>query len=370
VKAPRVADLVAALERVMPAAWAEPWDAVGLLVGDPTARVKRVFVTLDPTHAALADAVRAGADVLLTHHPAFLEAPSRLTAGEGAAGVPFAAVAAGIALVSQHTNLDRAPQGADALALHLGLEIEGPLERSAQDVSIVVTYVPPSAVAVVLSALAAAGAGRIGRYEGCAFTSPGVGRFTPLDGSAPATGTRDGVSVVDEVRIEAVCERRTADAVVAGIREAHPYEEPVITVREAALARGCARMGRICVGPKGSTVGSLARRVSATLGVKARVWGDPDRPVARIATAPGSGRSLVEDALREGCDAFVTGELRYHEALDAAARGLAVIEAGHDATEWPLVPVLADAARETAGLSPDAVIVGARPNDWWTAEGN
>jgi putative NIF3 family GTP cyclohydrolase 1 type 2 len=104
--------------------------------------------------------------------------------------------------------------------------------------------------------------------------------------------------------------------------------------------------------------------------VKARAWGDAGRRVSRVAVAPGSGRSLIEDALREGCDAFVTGELRYHEALDAVARGLAVVEAGHDATEWPLVQVLADAARTTPGLPADAVVVGARSNVWWIAEGN
>jgi dinuclear metal center YbgI/SA1388 family protein len=366
---PRVADLVAALETAMPAAWAEPWDAVGLLVGDPRARVSRVFVSLDPTHASLAEAVDAGADVLLTHHPAFLTPPTRLTAGAGAAGLPFAAAAAGIALVCAHTNLDRAPAGADALARALGLEIEGPLESSGQDVAVVVTYAPTDAVEPVLAALAGAGAGSIGRYAGCSFTSAGTGRFTPLDGSAPCAGVRGSGASVDEVRIEVVCDRGSVDAVSAAARAAHPYEEPVIAVQEASLSRGVARLGRVCAAPKGATTASLATLVSQRLGVKARGWGEAGRAVSRVAIAPGSGRSLVEDAVRAGCDAFVTGELRYHEALDAAARGLAVIEAGHDATEWPLVPVLADAARGTAGLAPDAVIVGARADVWWTAEG-
>jgi dinuclear metal center YbgI/SA1388 family protein len=370
VRRPLVADLVDALGRAMPPAWAEPWDAVGLLVGDAGAAVSRVLVTLDPTHASLAEAVSTGANVLLTHHPAFRSTPARLTAGDGAAGLPFAAAAAGVALISQHTNLDRAPDGADALPLALGLEISGPLEQSAQDVAVLVTYAPASSAEAVLAALTRAGAGRIGHYGGCSFSSEGTGRFTPLDGSAPCAGEAGKPSSVDEVRIEAVCARDATDAVAAAVRAVHPYEEPVMTTHEATLSRGAARLGRVCLASKGASVGSLAQLVSARLGVKARVWGDAGRGVSRIAVAPGSGRSLLEDAMREGCDAFVTGELRYHEALDAAARGLAVIEAGHDATEWPLVPVLAEAARTTSGLAADAVIVGGRPNVWWTAEGN
>jgi dinuclear metal center YbgI/SA1388 family protein len=370
VRRPLVSDLVAALEMALPPAWAEPWDAVGLLVGDADAQVSGVLVTLDPTHASLAVAVRAGANVLLTHHPALLTAPARLTARDGAAGLPFAAAAAGVALIAQHTNLDRAPEGADALPLALGLEISGPLEQSSQEVAVLVTYVPASSAEAVLAALRGAGAGRIGSYEGCSFVSEGIGRFTPLPGSAPCAGLVGEPSSVDEVRIEAVFARDATDAVTAAVRAAHPYEEPVMTVREAALARGAARLGRVCSAPKDANVGSLAKLVSVRLGVKARVWGDAERRISRIAVAPGSGRSLLEDAMREGCDAFVTGELRYHEALDAAARGLAVIEAGHDATEWPLVPVLATAAGTTAGLGADAVTVGVRSNVWWTAEGN
>jgi dinuclear metal center YbgI/SA1388 family protein len=370
VRRPLVRDLVDALARAMPPTWAEPWDAVGLLVGDADVEVSRVLVTLDPTHDSLAEALRAGANVLLTHHPAFLTTPERLTADSGAAGLPFAAAAAGVALVAQHTNLDRAPDGADALPLALGLEISGLLEQSWEDVAVLVTYVPASSAEAVLAALRGAGAGRIGRYDGCTFASDGSGRFTPLPGSAPCAGSAGEPSSVDEVRIEVLCPRDATYAVTAAVRAVHPYEEPVMTTHDAVLSRGAARLGRVCAAPKGASVGSLAQLVSVRLGVKARVWGDAGRRISRIAVAPGSGRSLLQDAMREGCDAFVTGELRYHEALDAAARGLSVIEAGHDATEWPLVRVLADAARTTSGLAADAVLVGGRPNVWWTAEGN
>lgn len=365
----RLRDLLERLDVDFPTAWAEAWDRVGLLVGDPESLVERVFVSLDPTPSALAEAIDAGAQVLLTHHPAFLDAPERFAPASGMAGVPFAAASAGVALVACHTNLDRAPAGADALPAALGLRVTGPLESSSARVATIVSYVPAAAAAAVLAALHGAGAGRIGRYAECAFLGVGEGRYTPLDGSSPAAGEPGVPHSEAEVRVEVVCEPSRVDRALVALRGAHPYEEPVVWTSEAMLSRGAARMGRVCEPPAASTVGSLAAHVSQVLGVRVRVWGDRMAPVSFVGVAPGSGRSLVADARRTGCDVLITGELRYHEALDASDAGLPVIEAGHDATEWPLVPVLASGAACTKGLGEEAVLT-ARPSiRWWTTEG-
>jgi putative NIF3 family GTP cyclohydrolase 1 type 2 len=107
--------------------------------------------------------------------------------------------------------------------------------------------------------------------------------------------------------------------------------------------------------------------VAGVLGVRTRTWGDPTTPVTRIAVAPGSGRSFLPAAVAAGCDALVTGELRYHEALDALQSGLTLIEAGHDATERPLTAELARIASEAPGLGSGAVIVEDAPFPWWIA---
>lgn len=367
--AAKLRDLVERLDAEFPMMWAEPWDRVGLLVGDPDAVIERVFVSLDPTPSVLAAARDAGAQVLLTHHPVLLDGEARLAPAPGMAGVPFAAASAGVSLVACHTNLDRAPAGADALPTALGLPVRGPLESSGATVATIVSHVPHGAVDDVLAALQGAGAGRIGEYAGCAYIGEGEGRYTPLDGSAPTAGEHGASHSEAEARIEVVCAPSVVGAAVEALRRAHPYEEPVVLTAEATLSRGAARMGRVCEAPVGSTVGSLAAHVSLVLGVRVRVWGDRGTPVSLVGVAPGSGRSLVPDARRTGCDVLVTGELRYHEALDAAACGLAIIEAGHDATEWPLVPVLASGAARTKGLGETVVLVDRPMVHWWTTEG-
>ena len=113
----------------------------------------------------------------------------------------------------------------------------------------IVVFVPVDAAEKVRAALAEAGAGRIGDYDQASFTSPGEGRFRPLEGAAPAIGEVGRAEVVDEVRIETVCARRLRGAAVAAMLAAHPYEEPAYDVIELAALdepdRGSGRIGRL-----------------------------------------------------------------------------------------------------------------------------
>src|SRR5213082_49286 len=93
---------------------------------------------------------------------------------------------------------------------------------------VLTVYVPIAAATAVRSALAAAGAGRIGKYVGCSFSAHGVGRFLPLEGAHPAVGAVGEMAEVAEERIETVVDRELLATVLRAARAAHPYEEPVI----------------------------------------------------------------------------------------------------------------------------------------------
>lgn len=92
---------------------------------------------------------------------------------------------------------------------------------------LLITTVPASHLSAVLDAIAQAGAGVIGHYTHCAFTSPGTGHFKPDEHANPTIGAKAEVNEVDEIRIETFCERSRVKAVIAALRAAHPYEEPV-----------------------------------------------------------------------------------------------------------------------------------------------
>ncbi|MGJ4905411.1 hypothetical protein ACQR0V_27850 [Bradyrhizobium sp. HKCCYLS2058] len=94
----------------------------------------------------------------------------------------------------------------------------------------IVVHVPEAAGDAVRHAMGEAGAGRIGNYDHCSFTSKGTGRFRSLAGANPAIGAVGRLETVEEERIEAVCAGDRLRSVIQAIRSAHPYEEPTIDV--------------------------------------------------------------------------------------------------------------------------------------------
>lgn len=87
-------------------------------------------------------------------------------------------------------------------------------------------YVPEQSLEAVKQAVFAAGAGKIGHYDQCCWQVKGQGQFRPLEGSHPHTGAVDELEQIDEWRVEMVLEDHKAEAVVAALKLAHPFEEP------------------------------------------------------------------------------------------------------------------------------------------------
>ena len=362
-----VGQIERAIATALPPEWSEEWDRGGLLAGDPEREVTGVALALDPTRAAIAQAAHRGANVLVTHHPAFLTPPSSIRPGRGAGGVLFAAMDAGVALINAHTNLDRAPAAGLLLPRALGLKTLKPIERRTMPVSLVSVYVPSSDADKVLDAMLGAGAGRIGEYEGCSYVSAeGTGSYVPRADTAPTVGSPGVRTATSEVRLEVIAPRARARGVVSAARSAHPYEEPLVVSADVEIARASARMGMLCAPTGPLTLETLAETASASFGITPRVWGAPGTQVTRVATATGSAGSLISDVLSSGAQALVAGEVRYHDALDALEAGLCIIEVGHDVSEWPLVALLDQVVRGVDGIDPHAIHMLSSEPGWWT----
>jgi len=94
----------------------------------------------------------------------------------------------------------------------------------------IVVFVPLSHGDVLRKAMAEAGAGHIGNYDFCSFSSLGQGRFRPLEGTNPFIGQQGTVEVVEEERLETICPESKIQRVLEAVRKAHPYEEPAIDI--------------------------------------------------------------------------------------------------------------------------------------------
>ncbi|MDZ4169011.1 MAG: Nif3-like dinuclear metal center hexameric protein [Coriobacteriia bacterium] len=361
-----VGDVERAVVRAFPADRAEGWDRIGLLAGDPLAEVTGVVLALDPSPEAIDEAHRRGANVLVTHHPAFLDPVAPVRGAPGGGGTVFRALSKGVSLINAHTNLDRDPGAQRLIPSLLGLTPVAPIERSAQPCAVVTVYVPLKSADEVADAMSGAGGGAVGRYQACSFSCTGIGRFTADDGADPAVGVAGQPTNVEEVRLEMITSRPLSVRVVAAARASHPYEEPLITVTEVLRSRNASALGMLCEASEGFTLADLVGRAAAAFCVKPRVWGEASSPIGRVACATGSAGSLIHDAIAAGATALVAGEVRYHDATEALERGLAVVEIGHDVSEWPLVGLLAQVVRGVAGIEPDRIYEMNASTAWWT----
>ncbi|WP_433343813.1 Nif3-like dinuclear metal center hexameric protein [Micromonospora sp. CA-111912] len=129
---PTVADVVATLHRHYPPAWAEDWDRVGLVLGEPTAEVRRVACVVDVVPETVAEALAAGADMIVAHHPLLLRGVSSVAPTTYKGRIVHQLIKADVALLVAHTNADVADPGvSDALAARFGLTGLRPLHPPA-----------------------------------------------------------------------------------------------------------------------------------------------------------------------------------------------------------------------------------------------
>lgn len=217
-----VADVMDALERRFPLDLAEDWDVNGLSVGRPDAAVTRVLFAVDPVLAVVEEAVEAGCDMIVTHHPLLLRGVTTVNAATPKGAVVHRLIESGVALYNAHTNADHAGSGvADALASVLGVTGVLPLVPLAGD--------------------AEQGTGRIGRLDTPMTLAEFAGRAARV---LPETmhGVRVAGDLTGEVRTVAVV-GGSGDSFLAAARAAGAdvyltadlRHHPASDAREAAM---------------------------------------------------------------------------------------------------------------------------------------
>ncbi len=345
----KVHEAIKALESIAPLEFAADWDNVGLLIGSSDWNANNIFLTIDLTESVLREAVDRSTQMIVAYHPPIFEPLFSLTDAQPKQRIVLVAARAGIAVYSPHTALDAAPGGVnDWIAAGLGsgdiraLEANDCLPESEQYK--LVTFCPADEVERLRYTLAAAGAGRIGKYELCSFEIKGTGTFLAGKDTNPTRGQKGTLEKVDEVRLEMVCPKAALALAVTTVKQFHPYEEPPIEIYklQARPLRDVGHGRRLVLDQKVS-LQELGERVKARLGVKQVrvVLGDnPPRRIRTIGICAGAAGSLCEQATQQGCQVFITGEMRHHDVLAAQATGCTIILAGHTNTERGYLKVL------------------------------
>lgn len=337
---PTIRDITTALEDWAPPASKFDYDNVGLQIGRAERAVSKVLVALDLTPAVIDEAEEIGAELIVTHHPLFFRPQKRLVGDDHIGGMALRMAEQEIAYYTIHTNLDVAHGGVSfGLAEKLGLQDIRFLSPSMGKLVKLVVFVPDSHAEPVRSAAANAGAGQIGDYSECSFQTKGIGRFRPGADADPHIGEAGGeIQSVEEVRLEMEVMRWDLHRVLNSVRAVHPYEEVAYDV--FPMETPASRVGSGAIGILPSPVGlsSFLKTILDRLDAASlRYSGDPDQSIKTVAVCGGSGTSLFEEAMTQGANAFVTGDVTYHKFFEAMeAKGshrMAIIDPGHYETE-------------------------------------
>lgn len=348
-----VSDVTGVLEKWVPLSLAAEWDNVGLLLGDGRQPVSKVMTCLTVTPESADEAVERGVNLIVSHHPILFKAIKSLTTHSREGAMLLKLISAGVAVYSPHTAFDNAPGGInDILARRLGLTAVRPLRSLVTERNVkIVVFVPESDLAKVSDAIFGAGAGVIGKYRECSFRLAGTGTFFGESDSSPTVGSKGRREDVGEWRLEVVCPQAKLETVVRALRQAHSYEEPAFDIYPLAGDPSRYGSGRIGSLAESMSLADFARLAKTQLGAAVvQIVGDESKAVKTVGLACGAAGEFFYDAARAKADVFLTGELRFHDALAAQAKDVGVIVAGHYATERPAVEEL---SQRLANAFPD-----------------
>lgn len=344
----QVQDVINVIEQFAPIVYQESYDNSGLQVGDASMEVSGVLLSLDITEAIVDDALARGCNMIVAHHPLLFSGLKKITGGDYVQRVVVKAIKNDIALYAAHTNLDNMRQGVSAkMAEKLSLKNTHILRSPKGTLLKLYTYAPIEAAKAVKDALLAAGAGAIGQYTECSFSTKGEGTFRASHAANPTIGVAGGARTqVEEQKIEVILPLHLQSNVLKALKEAHPYEEvayELISLKNTHQDIGAGLVGELERPMEESYFMEWLKEKMQTNCIRHTAL--LHKPIQKIALCGGAGSFLLADAISAKADVFITGDYKYHQFFDADGKIL-IADIGHYESEQFTVELLSDIIKE------------------------
>ncbi|MGI6340369.1 MAG: Nif3-like dinuclear metal center hexameric protein [Bacteroidales bacterium] len=330
----KLKELCSFLDSAIPLSFQESYDNSGLQVGNPEQEISSALLTTDITEEVVEEAMNNGCELIISHHPLIFKNLKSITGKTITETIILKSVQQNIAIYSSHTNLDAVQNGVSMkMAEKLGLRNVRVLLPLRDKLLKLVTFVPEAHFEKVAGAIFDAGAGVTGNYDRCGFSAAGRGSFRAGNNARPFTGEKGIVHFENEIRFETVLFSHLKNKVIAALIKNHPYEEVAYDIIKLDNEIPGAGMG--CVGDLIEPAGQLdfIKRIADIFNAQGiRHSSTSDRMISKVALCGGSGAFLLNDAISHGADAFVTGDVKYHDWFDADKRIL-LVDIGHYESE-------------------------------------
>jgi len=327
-------NIVDHLESVAPLSYQESYDNAGLIVGDPSMEIVSALVTLDVTEEVIEEAITKGCNLIISHHPLIFKGIKRITGGNEVERCLLKAIKNEVAIYAAHTNLDSITGGVNSkICEKLGLKNCKILSPAKNELVKFVTYIPEQHFEFVRSALFSAGAGEIGNYDQCSYSSGGSGTFRGNESSSPFVGEKGILHTEPEIKLETIFSRHLTSRILKALAASHPYEEVAYDLIPLENEFSTIGMGMI-----GDVEQPLDEKVF--LGNIKGIFGCGfikhtvllNRKIRKVAVCGGSGSFLVSKAIAQGADLFVSADFKYHDFFEADKK-IVLADIGHYESE-------------------------------------
>lgn len=330
----KIKEIICELENIAPPILQESYDNSTLITGDKELNCTGVLLTLDCTEEVVAEAISKGCNLILAHHPIIFSGLKSLTGKTYIERTVIKAIKNDICIYACHTNLDNVKHGVNKkICNELGLVNTKILSPTKTKLLALQVFVPEGEANSVKNALHKAGAGNIGHYSHCSFTSSGEGQFTPRNGSKPKLGKLNQTECVKEEKIEVVLALEKKQAVLKALFNAHPYEEPAYFLTQTETFNPDTGSGMIGELKDEISLYTLLEKTKKAFNTGIIKHTEEVKPkVKKIAVCGGSGSFLLKQAIYSGADVFITSDFKYHEFFDAEKK-IVIADIGHYETE-------------------------------------
>jgi len=329
-----IREIISYLESVAPPAFQESYDNAGLIIGDPETVITSALITLDVTEAVIDEAIETGCELIITHHPILFKGIKRINGNSFVERCVIKAIKNDIAIYAAHTNLDNILGGVNSkICEKIGLTNTCILSPAKEQLLKLVTFIPEDHLDEVREAVFAAGAGEIGKYDKCSFSTEGLGTFRGGDEANPYVGEIGEFHFEKEARFETVLFKHSKNKVINALLKAHPYEEvayDLYPLENTVPEVGAGMIGEL---PGAENEIDFLSRLLDIFGCKTiRHTYLLGKPVRKVAVCGGSGSFLLPAAIAAGADIFVTADMKYHDFFDAEEK-IIIADIGHYESE-------------------------------------
>lgn len=339
----KISSIISVLEDLAPRSMQESYDNSGLIVGDPSAEVKGVLISLDCTPEIISEAIAKGCNLVISHHPIVFKGLKKITGSNYIERTVIQALKNDVAIYAIHTNLDNYDFGVNRMiGERIGLKNLKVLQPKSDVLCKLSVYVPTEAAPKLSDSLFRAGAGKIGNYEECQFGVQGSGTYKPVGEANPSEGEYGVRNTVIELKIDYLVSTHRLSAVLKAMKENHPYEEvahDIVPLLNKNQTEGSGMIGELETEMSESLFLSHLKKTFNSACIRHTEL--KGKPVKKVAFCGGSGSFLLNQAKAQGVDFFVTGDFKYHEFFDAEGQ-IVIADIGHYESEQFTVNLIAD----------------------------